>query len=474
MKKNIELDMSNRFSKEDRIIKKQNVESMERYFFAYIMENPAFFNRVESASFNNDKIGFIYKRVKDYYSSSENPIVPAPKKILELIRLDDADSKIITNQYLQHLLQVDIGDIVQSKDDDYLRKSLYSWCTSNKMKQKMMEAVDFIRDMNDIDFNNTEKIANKVRDMMTSATLMDYDDDDLGLSFFNAEHHVQDISRNKISTGWSDIDVLTNGGWDRKTLNVVIGPSNSGKSLWLCNMAVNSANAGKNVIYISLEMSDSLVMKRIGSASLRIHIDEYDERSKDVAYMNKKLRNLRGKKSKNSDGFGDAIFEDSIGDISIKEYPSGSASVADIDNFIKRVEEVKKIKVDMVIIDYLTIMQPDSKGADNLFMNGKFLSNGLRAIAQKRELVMITAMQVGKDNYGATDITMADISESKAIAENADSIWGIIRSDQMRRDNKYILKLLKIRNGSFKWEMTQFDLNTDYLSIENATRLDFS
>ena len=49
--------------------------------------------------------------------------------------MDDADAKVITNQYLQSLLSVDIGDIVQSKDDDYLKKSLYSWCTSNKMKQ---------------------------------------------------------------------------------------------------------------------------------------------------------------------------------------------------------------------------------------------------------------------------------------------------------------------------------------------------
>ena len=467
-----------RYSKEDKIVKKQNVESMEKYFFSYIMENPAFFHRVDSASFQNSKIEYVYKRIKDYYTSRENPIVPVPKKILELVRLDDADAKVINNQYLQSLLSVDIGDIVQSKDDDYLRKSLYSWCTSNKMQQKMMEAVDYIRGMNAIDYENTEDIANKVRDMMTSATLMDYDDDDLGLSFFNAEDHIQDTARNKISTGWGDIDLLMNGGWDRKTLNIVIGPSNSGKSLWLCNMAVNSSNAGKNVIYISLEMSDAMVIKRLGSASLRIPIDDYDNRSKDTAYMEKKIRSLRGKKAKNGTndegGFGDAMFEQGVGDITVKEYPSGSASVSDIDNFIKRVEEIKKIKIDVVVVDYLTIMQPDSKGADNLFMNGKFLSNGLRAIAQKRELVMITAMQVGKDNYGASDITLADVSESKAIIENADCIYGIIRTDQMKRDNKYTLKLLKLRNGAFKWEMTQFELNPTYLSIENARKIDFT
>lgn len=464
------MQQKTKFNQHNKEIKKQNVESMEKYFFAYIMENPQFFNRVDSASFSNNKIGYVYKRIHDYYLSRENPIIPTPKKVLELIRLDDADSKIITNQYLQSLLLVDIGDIVQSKEDDYLKKSLYSWCTSNSMKQKMYEAIDYIRDMNEIDFKNTEEVAAKVRDMMNSATLMSYDDEDLGLSFFNSDDHIQDTAKNKIKTGWGDIDLLMNGGWDRKTLNVVIGPSNSGKSLWLCNMAVNSANEGKNVLYVTLEMSASLVMKRLGASWLGIPVDEYDERSKDSTFMNKKLKAL---KSKNS-GLGDDTFSSPMGEILVKEFPSGSCSVADIEAHIKRVEETMKLKLDVVIVDYLTIMQPDTKGNDNLFMNGKMLSNGLRAIAQRRDLVVITAMQVGKDNYGASDINLSDVSESKAIVENSDTIFGIIRTDTMRRDNKYTLKLLKLRNGSFKWELTQFDLNPTYLSIGNATKITFN
>jgi hypothetical protein len=69
---------------------------------------------------------------------------------------------------------------------------------------------------------------------------------------------------------------------------------------------------------------------------------------------------------------------------------------------------------------------------------------------------------------------MADISQTKAIYENADCIFGIIRTDAMRRESKYILKLLKLRNGSFKWERTHFELNPTYLSIENDKKLDFN
>jgi KaiC/GvpD/RAD55 family RecA-like ATPase len=38
--------------------------------------------------------------------------------------------------------------------------------------------------------------------------------------------------------------------------------TNGGKSLWMQNFAVRSANMGHNVLYITLEMSERKVMKK--------------------------------------------------------------------------------------------------------------------------------------------------------------------------------------------------------------------
>jgi archaellum biogenesis ATPase FlaH len=449
---------------------RQSLESMEKYFFAYIMENPKFFQRVEPMNFKNSKIKFIFERIRNNYVKQEKPVVPSNHKVLELIRLDDPDAEAISNDFLKGLLNVDIGNLVQGADDDYLKKSFYSWCTYNNMKSKMYEAIDWIRDMNEIDYNNTESIANKLREVMANVTLMNYDDENIGLDFFDPESHVQDTNHSKIPTGWHSIDELLNGGWSRKTLNIIVGGSNSGKSLWLGNIGVNAAEHGKNVLYVTLEMGDKEVIKRMGSKWLKIPIDEYDNKSKDKVFMQRKLKELTTRAAQHAE---DNLFNPNMGRIYVKEFPSGSCSVDDVDNHIKHLEETKNIKIDMVVLDYLTIMQPE-KGDGTLFSNGKYLSNGLRAIAQIRDLVMVTAMQIGKDAQNAPDINMADISESKAIYENADCIFGIIRTDAMRRENKYILKLLKLRNGSFKWEKTHFELNTTYLSIENDKKLDFN
>ena len=448
---------------------KPNIEHMEKYFFAYIMENPTYFSRVEPIAFDNPNISFIYKVIREHYTSLKNPTIPNNYKILELVRMYDPNKKI-EKEFLKGLLNVDIGNITQDANDDYLQKAVQSWCTTSAIKHKMYEAADFIRDLNPVDYQNTELVASKIRDMIGDATLMDYDDEDLGLDFDDPESHVQDTVANKIPTGWHNIDELLQGGWDKKTLNIVIGPSNSGKSLWLSNIAVNAANHGKNILYVTLEMSDRKVIKRLGAARLKIPIDDYDSKSKDKKYMQSKLKELRTRSamfSNDSD-----MFNNPMGKIYIKEYPAGTATVHDVDHHIKKLQEAKGIKIDMVVVDYLTIMSPDNKANSSLFQNGKQLSEGLRAIAQKYGLAMVTAMQVGKDNFGASDINLSDISESKAIVESADVMFGIIRTDAMRDESKYILKLLKMRDGDFKWTKTHFELNKKFLSIENDKKFD--
>lgn len=447
-----------------------NIEHLEKYFFAYIMENPKFFDRVDPIAFTNPNISFIYRIIREHFISLEKPIIPNDHKVLELVRMFDTN-KQISKEFLKGLLNVNLANMIQGNDDDYLQKAVQSWCTTSSMKQKMYEAADFIRELNPVDYNDTELVASKLRELINSATLMDYGDDDLGLDFDDPEAHIQDTAKNKLPTGWHNIDELLQGGWDRKTLNIVIGPSNSGKSLWLTNIAVNVANHGKNVIYISLEMSDKKVLKRMGASRLKIPIDEYDVKSKDTKYMQSKIKQLKTSSAmftNDSD-----MFNNPMGKIFVKEYPAGTASIGDVDNYIKKFEENKGIKVDMVVVDYLTIMSPENKGQNSsLFQNGKDLSIGLRAIAQKYNLCMVSAMQVGKDNFGASDIFLSDISESKAIIENSDTMFGIIRTDPMRAENKYILKLLKLRDGGFKWEKTHFELNSKYLTIENDKKLD--
>jgi hypothetical protein len=67
----------------------------------------------------------------------------------------------------------------------------------------------------------------------------------------------------------------------------------------------------------------------------------------------------------------------------------------------------------------------------------------------KYKCPVITGVQVAKDAWNASDITLESVPESKAIAETSD-FFCIIRTEEMKRQNLFRFKLLKQRDGDFK------------------------
>jgi hypothetical protein len=240
----------------------------------------------------------------------------------------------------------------------------------------------------------------------------------------------------------------------------------SHNSLWMQNFAVRSADMGYNVLYITLEMSERKVMKRLGAMSLKIPINDYDNVSKDVELIKRKISNL--KNTNNSD-----LFEKKVGKIITKFWAAGTATINDFDNYIQKLKEKKNIKIDLVVVDYITLIAP-VKGiaGDNLYTKGKSLAEGLRAIGAKFKVPIITGVQVAKDAWNSNDITLEQVPESKAIAETADTFFAIIRTEEMKRQNIYRFKLLKQRDGDFLKSQIKLNLNSTYLTLENDVFLD--
>jgi replicative DNA helicase len=232
------------------------------------------------------------------------------------------------------------------------------------------------------------------------------------------------------------------------------------------NFAVKSADSGYNVLYITLEMSERKVMKRLGAMRLKIPINDYDTVSKDTDLIKKKITAL-------SHSEGGDIFDKKVGKIMSKFWAAGTATVADFDNYIQKLKEKRDIKIDLIIVDYITLVAaPKGLGADNLYTKGKHLAEGLRALGAKYQCPVITGVQVAKDAWNSSDITLESVPESKAIAETADTFFAIIRTEEMKRQNLFRFKLLKQRDGDFLKSQIRINLNSTYLTLENDQFLD--
>lgn len=241
----------------------------------------------------------------------------------------------------------------------------------------------------------------------------------------------------------------------------------SHNSLWMQNLAVKSANLGYNVLYITLEMSERKVLKRLGSMRLSIPINDYDKMSNDVDFIKRRIESLSKMEG------GDDLFSKKVGKIITKFWAAGTKTISDFENYIQKLKDKKDIKIDLIIVDYITLVAPiKGVGADNLYTKGKHLAEGLRALGAKYMCPVITGVQVAKDAWNSSDITLESVPESKAIAETADTFFAIIRTEEMKRQNLYRFKLLKQRDGDFLKSQIRLNLNPTYLTLENDQFID--
>lgn len=437
---------------------------LEKVFFNYVLKYKKFFDIVKPYFFRNSEIQFVFGVVRNYMLKSSDTQVPTPRQILDMVSLEDKEG-VITKDILKSILQVDLKEY---DEKNFIEPKFNAWVLSNRLKTGTVDIIDETRNLDTVsDFDTAIEAANKIKGIVDEMSSLNFvQDEDLGSDFDDPENHVQDTSKFKIKSGFETLDHMLGGGWDVQTLNCIMAETNNGKSLWMQNFAVMSANSGYNVLYITLEMSERKVMKRLGAMRLRIPINDYDKMSKDTEFIKKRIKAL-------SHSEGGDIFDKKVGKIISRFWAAGTATVVDFDNYIQKLKEKRDIKIDLVIVDYITLVAaPKGLGADNLYTKGKHLAEGLRALGAKYKCPVITGVQVAKDAWNSSDITLESVPESKAIAETADTFFAIIRTEEMKRQNLYRFKLLKQRDGDFLKSQIRISLNPTYLTLENDQFID--
>ena len=228
-------------------------------------------------------------------------------------------------------------------------------------------------------------------------------------------------------------------------------------SIFLCNDAVNFVKSGKNVVFITCEMSSKKVIKRMGANMLNINIDEYDRLSKDEVYIGEKLREARSNQYI------------PMGRLFIREYPTSCCTTIDVENYIKTIQETLGFKVHVVVIDYINIMANYRNiNSEDLYTKIKQISEDLRAIAVRQECLIVTATQTNRSAFDSDDITISSIAESAGLLHTCDTMLGIIQNSDMRADNKYLIKILKIRDGQGKNTKVEMNITYKRMRVEES------
>lgn len=237
-----------------------------------------------------------------------------------------------------------------------------------------------------------------------------------------------------------DIDLLnkiTKGGLPRKSMTVLLATTGGGKSLVKCHMAANALLAGKNVLYITMEMAEERISERIDANLLDVTIDEVSEMPRDI--YNKRLERIKGK---------------STGKLVVKEYPTGSAHVGHFRHLLTELRMKRNFKPDIIMIDYLNICasaRVKGAAAANSYTLVKSIAEEVRGLAMEYNCSVVTSSQFNRDGYGNSDVDLTNTSESMGITHTADCILGLISSEELDNLGQLMIKQLKNRWGDLSY-----------------------
>ena len=253
----------------------------------------------------------------------------------------------------------------------------------------------------------------------------------------------------QISTGWPSMDRRLFGGMNRGELNIFAGGSGAGKSLFLANLGVNWALQGLNVVYLTLELSEELVSMRIDAMLTGIPTKEI---FKDLDDVEMKVK-IIGKKA---------------GSYQVKYMPSGK-TCNDLRAYLKEFEIKTGKKVDILLVDYLDLLMPNSRKISpaDLFIKDKYVSEELRNLAVEKNCVCVTAAQLNRGAVEEVEFDHSHISGGLSKIQTADNVFGIFTSRAMRERGRYQIQLMKTRSSSGVGQKVDLEFNLDSLKISD-------
>ena len=312
-------------------------------------------------------------------------------------------------------------------DYKWLLDTTERWCKDRAIYLALMESIHIA------DGKDEKKNRDAIPSILSDALAVSFDNN-IGHDYFENYEQRYDFYNRKENRMPFDIEYLnkiTNGGVPNKTLNIFLAGPNVGKTLMMCHIASSFLLQNKNVLYITLEMAEEEIAKRIDANILNIPINQFEDLPKNI--FEKKVNK---------------ILERTKGRLIVKQYPTASAHAGHFKALINELQLKKSFRPDVIFIDYLNICASSRFKANsnvNSYSYVKSITEEVRGMVVELDVPLFTATQTTRSGANSSDIEMTDISESFGTAATADLLLAIISTEELDNMNQVMIKQLKNR-----------------------------
>lgn len=418
---------------------------LEKILYHYILEKREFLQYTKDNFFDTPNYSKIFSAAKGFIDKYNK--TPTKEQLIEVIKINGWGDKI-NREFIEILYDVNLD----SYDPEWLDESAEAWVEFKNLDKSVEHLVTFLKTTK-VDASNVKNVVETAKDIIVTGNNLDFKFDE-GLDFFNPECHIQP-TLDTFSTGYTYLDTVLGGGWSSKSLYVIAGENKIGKSIWLANMAAAAVKLGYNSAVISLEMRDRHVVKRLGANLLGLKMEDYNKMANDQDLIRKKIQ---------------TIGYDSLkipGKLWVKEYPTSSASIKDIERYLIKMEQLKGIKFKSVFIDYLNIlMNWRNPNSENMYLKIKQIAEDMRAMGTRNNWAVITLTQINRSGFGASgSLSLSSIAESSGLGHTVDWMGGIIQDELMYANREYMLQTMLNRNEGYKNSRKKFNIDYTHMRI---------
>ena len=312
-------------------------------------------------------------------------------------------------------------------DYEWLLSTTENWCKDRAIYLALIESIALA------DGKDESKDRGAIPSILSDALAVSFDTH-IGHDYLQDYEERYESYHRKEDTIPFDLeffDKITKGGLPNKTLNIALAGTGVGKSLFMCHFASAVLLQGKNVLYITCEMSEEKIAERIDANLLNVNIQEITDLPK-VMFENK-VTNLAQKTQ---------------GTLIIKEYPTASAHSGHFKSLLNELALKKSFRPDIIFIDYLNICA-SSRYRGNSNVNSysyiKAIAEELRGLAVEANVPIVSATQTTRSGYGSSDVELTDTSESFGLPATADLMFALISTEDLEGLGQIMVKQLKNR-----------------------------
>jgi len=417
-------------------------ETIEDLVLQNLMNSDAYYSKayshLDKGLFQNPNNSVIFETIQDLTNKYNKR--PSPQEVGLAIKQDLSLNKTLQSTTISKFKDVLREPPVQNMD--FLIDKTQTWVQRIKLSKTIFEAADIIQ--NDGSF---DPIPGMVEDSLNINF-----DTSIGLDYGESIEERLEYYKSRetyTATGLKTLDYALGGGIRPASLFLLASSSHGGKTMLKSFLSANLLLKKKNVLFITLEMPEKEIAKRIDANIMGTTINDLSELSeKDLMT---KWDNVK----------------DNIGQLVIKEYGAGTFNTMHLKSLLDELKSKKNFIPDAIVIDYLGLMtsaRADSK-SNSYEMLGK-VAEDLHAMSKEtydskgnKGVMMISSSQLNRSSYGNTESGMEAVSESLKIMMTADVAINLISNDQMREQNQQIFKIIKNR---YTGQMSSLMMETNF------------